>query len=272
MNKIIELNNLCGIDVGCSKIKMSAFYNNSCYYDSVPSGDNITREQLIDVISNFYQSFNCDFDGLGIAFSGCTLNSKTVYHSPLKCMNGLNVSDFSHLHCKKVRFINDANATALSGTLEYPDSKVLLGITSGTGIGLGIVINGSLFCGSNKLAGEIYGNPTLLFNGEITKTGRICSGSKILNKIYYSRQPKDLVLEESAKYLGMELVSLIHILNPDIIYLSGEGFTYSDFIFELNNFVYKHAYPCFTQNLRIVLSSFSKNSGCFGAMKYLRTN
>lgn len=44
------LNNFCGIDVGCSNIKMTAIVDNVPVYKFIPSGDDFTREQLINAI------------------------------------------------------------------------------------------------------------------------------------------------------------------------------------------------------------------------------
>ena len=155
--------------------------------------------------------------------------------------------------------------------MEYPESKVLLGVTNGTGIGLGIVINGQLFTGSNGFAGEIYGNPTIGFDGQLTKTGRICSGSKIMKRIYEGDEAQSKWSEaiKGANYMGMELVSLIHSFNPDVVYLSGGGFCLPGYFGTVHDFVLKHVYPQFAVGLNFEMSKFSTYSGCYGAMKYL---
>lgn len=265
------LNNLCGIDVGCTNIKMTAIVDNVPIYKSIPSGDDFTREQLVNAISDFYLSFDNKFSGLGIAFSGCTTDGQSVCKTTLKCLNNLCVDDFSHLQCPKVRFLNDANASALAGLLEYPDSQVLVSITNGTGIGCGIAINGNLFTGSNGLAGEIYGNPIILPDGNFSKVGKFCSGSKILKKITNpdSEFRKEEIIKEASPYMGCVLVSLIHSYNPDVIYFSGGGFNYPGYLEQTLDFVYEHTYPQFLKNLTFAHSTFSTYSGCFGAMKYL---
>lgn len=271
----MQLNNLCGIDVGCTNIKMTAIINGKQINSTIPSGDNFSRNELISNISDFYLSFNNQFSGLGIAFSGCTNDNLHVCRTTLPCLNNLSAEDFSHLNCPKVRLINDANATALAGTIEYSNSKVLIGITNGTGIGCGITINGKLFTGANGLAGEIYGNPTILPNGEITKIGRICSGSKILQKLINhnsNEQTDQTILQEASIYLGSLVVSLIHSYNPDVIYFSGGGFKFPGFLELIKDFVYKHSYPQFLTNLKIVTTSYSTHSGCLGAMKFLVEN
>lgn len=270
MERIRQLNNLVGIDVGCTNIKMTAIVDNHLMQESVRSGDDFTRNDLVYTISSFYDSFGHNFDGIGIAFSGCTTDELSVYRTTLPCLEGLSYKDFDHLNCK-VRLINDSNATALAGLLEYPDANVLLGVTNGTGIGLGIVINGHLFTGSHGLAGEIYGNPVLNHEGKLIKSGKICSGSKVLKKLNDPERvlSEEDIIEQAASHLGMELVSLVHIFNPDVIYLAGGGFAFPGYFKEMASFVFGYAYPHFLNNLEIKQSSFGSFSGCFGAMKYV---
>lgn len=266
-----KLNNLCGIDIGCTNIKMTAIVDNIPICKTLPSGDDFTREQLINAISDFYLSFDNKFSGLGIAFSGCTTDGQSVSKTTLKCLNNLCVEDFSHLQCAKVCLINDANATALAGLLEYPDSQVLISITNGTGIGCGVAINGILFTGSNGFAGEIYGNPIILQDKQVSKVGEICSSSKILKKVNNPSDGigKEEIIKEASPYMGSIIVSLIHSYNPDVIYFSGGGFNYPNFLEQTLDFVYEHTYPHFLKNLTFAHSTFSTYSGCFGAMKYL---
>lgn len=271
----MQLNNLCGIDIGCTNIKMTAIVNGIQTESTIPSRD-MVRHELIEAISNFYLSFDNKFSGLGIAFSGYTNDNLHVCHTSLSCLKHLSVEDFSHLNCPKVQLINDANATALAGTIEYPNSKVLIGITNGTGIGCGITINGKLFTGANGIAGEIYGNPVVLPNDKITKIGKLCSGSKILEELRSintrTRNDQEIIIRNASIYFGTLLVSLIHSYNPDVIYFSGGGFEFSNFFEYIYEFVYKHTYPDFLTNLKIVKSQFSTYSGCLGAMKFLVEN
>ena len=269
--KIQQLRHLFGIDVDCTNVKMCAFVGRSLHQTSIPSGDDFSQKDLIDAISKYYNSFNYPFDGIGIAFSGCTSNGLEVSSTSLKCLEGLNVHSFKHLDCENIRFINDANAATLAGTIEYPDSKVLIGVTNGTGIGCGIAINGKLFTGANGLAGEIYGNPTIGPDGNIIKNGKISSGSKLLKKLNQSNEiEKEKIIEQAAQYLGIEIVSLIHSYNPDVIYLSGGGFAFPSYKEILIDFINKYTYPAFLIGLKIVQSTEPSYAGCFGAMKYVR--
>lgn len=265
---IMQLNNLCGIDIGCTNIKMAAIVDGIVYKRIIPSGDNLSQDSLIQAITTFYRSFNYDFDGLGIAFSGCTTNGYNIYHTTLPCLDNLTAKDFYHL-TKNVLLINDSNATALAGLLEYPNAKVLLGITNGTGIGLGITINGKLFTGGNGLAGEIYGNPTFDFSTNPTKVGKLCSGSKIL-KMKNSTSTDTDVITIASHYMGSVLVSLIHVFNPNILYFSGGGFNFPNYLDLTKEFIRQNTYSYFLNNLVMASSRFDSFSGCFGAMKFIK--
>lgn len=265
---IRQLKNLFGIDIGCTNIKMTALVENTLIQKTVPSGDDLSKENLIEIISKFYNSCNHNFKGIGIAFSGYTIDNIHIEKTTLQCLKDLSIYDFRHLKCKNIKLINDSNASALAGLIEYPSSKVLIGITNGTGIGCGIIINGSVFTGANGLAGEIYGNP-IINRDEIVKIGKLCSGSKILKKINNKIENKSKLIYEASKYMGIVITSLIHSYNPDVIYLSGGGFEFPGYIDNLKTFVYKYTYPDFLKNFKIVKTSFKSYSGCFGAMMYL---
>lgn len=265
---IRQLKNLFGVDIGCTNIKMTALVEETMIQKIIPSGDNLSKNELIEIISSFYNSFDYDFQGLGIAFSGYTIDNIHVTNTTLKCLENLSIYDFNHLNCQKIKLINDSNASAISGLIEYPSSKVLIGITNGTGIGCGIIINGNIFTGASGLAGEIYGNP-IIYNNEITKVGRICSGSKILKNIQKELDNETNLIRIGSTYMGIVIVSLIHSYNPNVVYLSGGGFEFPGYIENLKEIVSQYAYPNFLTDLQIVKSNFGSYSGCFDAMMYI---
>lgn len=266
----MQLNNFCGIDIGCTNIKMVASFNNNICKKSISSGDNFTQKELLESIYDFYLSHNHNFSGLGIAFSGCTSDCLKVDQTTLQCLQGLSISDFSGLNCKIIRFINDSNATTLAGTIEFPNAKTLVGLTNGTGIGCGIAINSSLFTGSHGFLGEIYGNP-IVDDKNITKIGKLCSGSKILKNLnqFQAISHQQDVISKASIYLGTLLVDIIHFYNPDIIYFSGGGFSYPSFLDSAITFAKQHAYKHLVENLKFKQSRFKNYAGCYGAMKFV---
>lgn len=191
--------NLCGIDVGCTNIKMMAVINNMPVSKTIPSGDDFTRKQLVDAIKNFYLSFKINFDG----------------------------------------------------------------------IGCGVSIKGKFFTGSSGFLGEVYGNPILNGNGNITKIGRICSGSKILKKLNNAKSENDRkeLINKASIYLGILLVQVINFYNPDVIYFSGGGFSFDDLLDNAIEFAKKNSYSHLSKNIIFAKSIYQGYAGCVGAMK-----
>lgn len=152
---------------------------------------------------------------------------------------------------------NDAKCFALA---EYTlgagkGMKNMVGMTLGTGIGSGIIINGELYRGRDNIAGEI-GHMTIDFKGHPCSCGnqgcleRYASGTAIVertlrrikeNKIKTNLQKTGLtarmvvaaakegdplavhIMQDTGKYFGIGIANIINILNPDIIVLGGSA-------------------------------------------------
>ena len=127
------------------------------------NGQSEVVDAIIYQINNIIEENNIDRSdiiGVGIAAPG-PLDSKKgiILETPnLKIFQNYKIaSDFT----KKLRidtFVeNDANLFALGEWYsQYRKNTVILGVTSGTGLGFGMVINGELFTGGNGYAME-YG-------------------------------------------------------------------------------------------------------------------
>lgn len=136
--------------------------------------------------------------------------------------------------------------------------RTLAGIFIGTGIGGGLIVNGSLFDGFNHMAGEI-GHMVIDVNGPKCSCGNkgcfetFASRSAIFRKIQAAIKDgqktlltemlgddlKDLrsgdlrkaikrgdkfvekIVEEAADYTGIAVANLINILNPEVVVLGG---------------------------------------------------
>lgn len=82
---------------------------------------------------------------------------------------------------KEVIIENDANAAAYgeykAGALRGADNAVA--ITLGTGVGSGIILNGSVYSGSNFAGGEM-GHTVIAYNGRLCTCGRRGCWKRIL--------------------------------------------------------------------------------------------
>ena len=166
---------------------------------------------------------------------------------------------------------NDANATAMA---EWKfgagrDTRNMLFVTMGTGIGAGLILDGKLYRGANGMAGEI-GHQTIKIDGPLCGCGKrgcleaLASGPAIARlareSLLYGRgkrllakaggRAKDItarhvvesateqdpfsigILREAGEYMGIGLANVIQILNPEKIVLGTIAVHAGDLILE----------------------------------------
>jgi len=206
--------------------------------------------------------------------------------------------------------INDASAAALGehhfGAGRGVNNLVLL--TLGTGIGGGIIINGKLYSGPRGSAGEI-GHATIDVNGPRCSCGNVgclemlASGTAIaqeairrisqgerssLTKILdgkagnitaeavgvAAKNGDSLALEvisKAATYLGVAMVNLVNIFNPEMIIIGGGMAQMGDLLLDTARQVVKErAFPLSAQAVRIVTAQLGDNAGVLGAAVFAR--
>ena len=166
---------------------------------------------------------------------------------------------------------NDANAAALAEQRfgAGQGEPNLIYITVSTGIGGGIIVNGELLLGAHGLAGEIghiivepdgprcgcgnYGCLETLASGpSIARQARqrICTAepgrilelaqgdpnaisAKIVNEAAQEGEPLAVdVFRQAGTYLGIGLVTLLHLFDPNIVVIGGSVSKAGDLLFE----------------------------------------
>jgi len=205
----------------------------------------------------------------------------------------------------RLRVENDANVAAWAAYVVEARRQVqnLVCITVGTGIGGGLVINGKLFRGTTGSAGEI-GHMTLFPEGVPCNCGNLgCleryigaramaaearraieSGEKTLIKkmadhefseitpllIHQAAQQRDpLALrlwEEAGERLGIALASVVNLLNPEWIVLSGGLSRAGRFLLDpLRRTIQKRSFPAPAGAVKLVISRLDQDLGIVGA-------
>jgi len=204
--------------------------------------------------------------------------------------------------------INDASAAAL-GEYHFGAGRGvnnLIYLTVSTGIGGGIIINGELYLGPSGSAGEI-GHMTIDINGPRCSCGNIgcletlASGTavareairrigqgeessltdivegKIENitaeKVSMAAQGGDSlasdVISEAATYLGVGMVNLVNIFNPEMIIVGGGVANMGDLLLEpARQVVMERAFKLSAQAVRIVPAQLGDDSGLLGAAAF----
>ena len=201
--------------------------------------------------------------------------------------------------------INDASAAALGehrfGAGKGVNNLILL--TLGTGIGGGIIINGKLYSGPCGSAGEI-GHMTIDVNGPRCSCGNIgclemlASGTAVAReaikrirqgersslteivegkiesitaeKVEVAAQGGDsLALEvilKAANYLGVGMVNLVNIFNPEMIIVGGGMAKMGNLLLDpAKQVVRERAFQLPAQAVRIVPAQLGDDAGVLGA-------
>lgn len=206
----------------------------------------------------------------------------------------------------------DTNAPALAEQ-KYgagKEAKDLIYITVGPGLGAGIIIDGQIYHGIDGTAGEFghtiidpdgplcsCGNrgclETMVAEASIIKRategirkGKVSLISKLAQNqeglitpkiIYEAALKKDKfaveVIQETGYYLGLGLVSLVNLLNPEVIVIGGDISQVADILLEpVREVVLSRALSVPAQRVRIVASHFGKDAGIIGAATLVLEN
>lgn len=201
---------------------------------------------------------------------------------------------------------NDANCATMGEwwTGAARGAKNVIGVTIGTGIGGGIIIDGKLYHGSSDVAGEI-GHMT------IDSTGRRCgcgnygcleayaSGTAIAERarealvgetsgvlltmcegqlervtaqmVYKAAKEGDLVaidvVRETARFLGAGIGALLNVLNPEVVVLAGGVVNAGEALFApLKAEIRRRAFAPAVDGCRIVPGELGGSAGVVGAV------
>ncbi len=201
---------------------------------------------------------------------------------------------------------NDANCATLGewwcGAAK--GHRNVVGMTIGTGIGGGLIIDGQLYHGSSDAAGEI-GHTTIDSNGRLCKCGNYgcveayASGTAIAVRarealvdgegstmlalaggdpagitaqtVYEAAKQNDPVaievVRETARILGTAISTLINIINPDIVVIAGGVTQAGDALFEpLRSEVRRRAFKTAVDACEIVPGMLPISAGVVGAV------
>lgn len=175
-----------GIDIGATtaKIGLVDMRGNVLLQTAIRSNDTVDAQLFIDRLCDAVRQlvepkYSLDeVRGIGIGAPNANFYKGTIENAVNLTWGGQQIIPFSELVTASiglpVRITNDANAAAV-GEMTYGAArgmKNFIMITLGTGVGSGIVVNGSLLYGHDGFAGEL-GHVTMIRNN-----GRLCGCGK----------------------------------------------------------------------------------------------
>ena len=202
---------------------------------------------------------------------------------------------------------NDANCATVGEWWQgaAQGATNVIGMTIGTGIGGGLILDGKLFHGASDVAGEI-GHTTIDLNGRHCKCGNYgcleayASGPAIATRarevlvreetasllpslvggrlesitaetVYRAAQQGDAVASEivrdTARYLGTGIANLLNILNADVVVVAGGVTQAGDALFvPMQAEVRRRAFRPAVDATRIVPGTLPGTAGVVGAV------
>ncbi len=183
--------------------------------------------------------------------------------------------------------------------------KNLVGIFVGTGIGGGIILDGKLFHGINKTAGEIghmivdangprcgCGNfgcleavasrtaitkalqKAILKKGQKSRLLKLNGGKldqirsqAIAKAVKRGDKPTVKVMQRAGKYLGISVASIVHFLNPEMIVFGGGVIEAmrNSLLDPIRQTAAEYALPTTMDGVQIVKAALGDNAGVIGA-------
>jgi len=242
-----------GLDLGGTKIEVVALdaseQERLRRRIATPQGDYArTLQAITDLVAGAEADLACRATvGLGIPGS-LSVQSGTVRNANSTCLNGQPLqADLERLLGRSVRIENDANCLALSEATDgaAQGAAVAFAVILGTGVGGGLVVNGQLVSGRNRIAGEWGHNPlpwpnAAEWDGPPCWCGRRgCLETWLSGPALAASYPAiaDAIALETAAESGdslairalelwldrcaRALASIVNVLDPDVIVLGG---------------------------------------------------
>ncbi len=245
---------IIGVDLGGTKVSIGKVEENRIvkHASSSISAEGSEKKVLKEIIQAIEKIFDPDIAGIGVGVPSVVDVEKGIVY------NAQNIPSWKevrlkeilerHLH-KPVYINNDANCFAVGEKYFGKGKKYhnLVGVTLGTGMGSGIIINDRLYCGANCGAGEFgtvpYKKSTLeyycsgqFFIGEYGTRGdqvyaRAKQGDKAALKIF----------EQFGANLGEAIMIIMFAVDPEAIIIGGSV---------------SRAFPFFEKSMRERMKSF----------------
>ncbi|MEG0591714.1 MAG: ROK family protein [Coprobacillus sp.] len=208
---------------------------------------------------------------------------------------------FERVFQKKTTVVNDANCMIIGEKWigSAKDKNQVIGITIGTGVGGGIIVNGEILLGHVGIAGEL-GHFSIDRNGIECSCGNVgcyeryaattalikmvkdkyndldikesiddINGKLIFDYVHNGNKKIADIVDEWLDNIAAGLISLTHIFNPEMIVLGGGVCQQEElFLKPLQQKVLDKVMPRFKEQLEIKAAKLGNDAGLIGAVYY----
>ncbi|MES5821261.1 ROK family protein [Streptomyces sp. RG80] len=181
---------------------------------------------------------------------------------------------------------NDANLMAYGEQrTSYPDCSAFVLVKVSTGIGAGVVVDGSVYRGIDGGAGDIghirvgadalcrcgsYGCLAAVASGgavarRLAEAGvRAASGSDVRDLLTAGHPEAAALAREAGRQVGDVLATVVTLLNPGVLMIAGD-LAGTPFLTGVRELLYQRALPRSTAHLEVVTSRLGERAGLVGA-------
>lgn len=300
-----------GIDIGGTAAKMGIVSNEGrilfkkSYGVCFDQYETPILETVKRSISKFMEECQIEIkqlSGIGVSATGqidSEIGEVIGVGGNIKNWKGAQIKkELEQLYQLPVTVVNDANCMVIGESWIgcAKEHHHVIGITIGTGVGGGIIVDSKILLGRTGIAGElghfvIYGDGVDCTCGHVgcyeqyaSMTALIKEVSKhavtlgldneeITGLLIFDRMDsnEDLkcLVDQWVCDIGKGLVGLTHIFNPEIIVIGGAVSVQEEkFIQPIRDYIHQYAMENFTKNLIVQAAVLGNDAGLIGAVYY----
>ncbi len=241
---------IIGVDLGGTKISAALVEGEKIIkqYSRATPGDQEVNDVIKAIEESIAQVFDDKAMGIGIGVPGLVdqVNNLVIDLVNIPCWEDVPLKALMEQRFERPVYLNnDANCFAI-GEKYFGKGKAyrnFVGITLGTGLGAGIIINDRLhsgnYCGAGEFGMVYYedSNVETYASGQFFKN-RELSGDEMAGKAAQGDSKTLKLFEEFGRHVGRAIANILYSLAPEAIILGGSV---------------SHSYPYFEKGMREVL-------------------
>lgn len=261
------------IDLGGTNIRIAQVAEGQCLRRNsvacpATQGVDVILMQLIELVESMMDE---SVEGIGIGVPSIVDTTRGIVY------DAMNIASWKEVHLKEllenrfnvsVAVNNDSNCFALGESLfgSGRSYENMVGITIGTGIGMGVIIRRSLYGGAYTGAGELGALPYLDADYEYYCSSgffkrRNTTGATEAEKALNKDSDALLLWQEFGKHMGQLVKAVLFAYSPQLIVLGGGIASAFPFFKETMYDAFKDfPYPRIVADVKIVVSQLQDAS------------
>ena len=233
---------IIGVDLGATNVSVGKIISGQITQHSTSniSSGGSAKQVNNEIIQAITKVFEPDVVGIGVGVPGLVDVTKGIVYDVLNIPSWkkVHLKDLLQSHFQRPVFINnDANCFAV-GEKYFGKGKPyrnLVGVTMGSGLGTGIIINDHLYAGANCGAGEFGTMPykdhicEYYCSGQFFKKVYGVNGEDLLEKAKNGDEEALQIFKQFGAHLGDAIMTILFALDPEAIILGGsvcQSFTF----------------------------------------------